>query len=111
MGGKQQTLFAGGGGLKKGVQKERRDSLAVTETDPDESLSLSMDVDGDGEGGEGDGEGESVLQEAQVQSPVEVCSLSLLFSIRFGVIADWQETDIGREASPEWDETQDDVEL
>ena len=35
--------------------------------------------------------------------------VSLLFWIR--VIADWQETDIGREASPEWDETQDDVEL
>ena len=73
MGARQQTLFAGGGGLKKGVQKERRDSMAVTETDPDESLSLSMDVDGDG--GDGEGDGESVLQEAQVQSPVEVCFL------------------------------------
>jgi hypothetical protein len=41
--------------------------MAVTEIDPDESLTLSMDVDAD----EGEGE-ESVLQEAQVQSPVEV---------------------------------------
>jgi hypothetical protein len=99
-GGKQQTLFGLKGQGQSRPALAAQESMAMTETDPDLDRDGDELMDESEELQEAQGQGQGILEESMV------CLFSASVVESFTDVQDQE-----RVGSPEWDETQEEVEI